>query len=67
MTMEQSILKTAALYNKVLGCRADSSVFHRLIGKIDMYGDVMERQVTYNTDKDGRITSVTFGEDEIKL
>lgn len=61
MTMEQSILKTVVLYNKVLGFRAAYSVFHRLIGQIDMYKDVMGRDVTYNTNKDDLITSVTFG------
>lgn len=67
MTMEQSILKTVELYNKVLGYRAAPATFHRLTGKIEMYQDVMGRDVVYNIDKDGRITSVSFGEDEIKL
>lgn len=67
MTMEQSILKTAVLYNKVLGHRSASSVFHRLTGKIDMYKDVMGRDVIYSTNKDGLITSVSFGEDVMEV
>lgn len=67
MTMEQSILKTVELYNKVLGYRAASATFHRLTGKIEMYLDVMGREVTYNIDKDGRITSVSFGEDVVEV
>ena len=67
MTMEQSILKTVELYNKVLGYRAAPSTFHRLTGKIEMYLDVMGREVIYNIDKDGRITSVSFGEDVVEI
>lgn len=67
MTMEQSILKTVALYNKLLGYRAAPSAFHRLTGKIEMYMDVMGRDVVYDIDKDGRITSVSFGEDVMEI
>lgn len=67
MTMEQSILKTAALYNKVIGYKEATRAFNRLIGKIDMYNDVMGRIVIYDINKDGLITSFTFGEDVMEV
>ena len=38
-----------------------------LTGKIEMYLDVMGREVIYDIDKDGRITSVSFGEDVMEV
>lgn len=67
MTMEQSIIKTAVLYNKVKGYNAEKRVFNELRGKIELYEDVVENPVSCTTDEDGKIKSVMFGEDMVEV
>lgn len=67
MIMEESILKTAKFYNKVIGHTSERATFHRLMGKIMMYEDVKDKLVKYEQGEDGRIREISFGEDIVEV
>lgn len=63
MTMEESIIKSAKLYNRATDTKVTKERFNRFIGKLLMYHEVTSKMPITKFSVDGKISIVEFGED----
>lgn len=63
MTIEDSIMKTARMYNGAIRTKRQKSMRHFFMGKIVMYQEVSGKHIAFITDTDGKIKEVKFGEE----